>query len=98
MPVVRIEVIKGRTASEKRRLFEEVHGALMETFGIPEEDRTHRLIEHDPENFEIPPGHSENYTLVEIAAFPGRSPLQSGASIRRSFATWQRSGFLPTTS
>jgi phenylpyruvate tautomerase PptA (4-oxalocrotonate tautomerase family) len=32
------------------------------------------MIEHDPENFEIPPGAGERYTLIEITAFPGRSP------------------------
>lgn len=73
MPLVRIEVIKGRSASEKRRLLEAVHDALVEAFEIPEDDRTQRLVEHDPENFEIPPGRSESYTLVEITAFPGRS-------------------------
>jgi phenylpyruvate tautomerase PptA (4-oxalocrotonate tautomerase family) len=50
-----------------------VHAALIEAFGIPEDDRTQRLIEHDPENFEIEPGHSGKYTLIEITAFPGRS-------------------------
>jgi phenylpyruvate tautomerase PptA (4-oxalocrotonate tautomerase family) len=71
MPLVRIEVLKGRAAP--RRLLSAVHAALVEAFGIPEDDRTARLIEHDPEHFEIPPGHTEDYTLVEITAFPGRS-------------------------
>jgi phenylpyruvate tautomerase PptA (4-oxalocrotonate tautomerase family) len=74
MPLVRIEILEGRSAPERRRLLHAVHAALVEAFGIPEDDRTQRLIEHDPDNFEIPPGHSENYTLVEITAFPGRSP------------------------
>jgi hypothetical protein len=39
-----------------------------------DDDRTRRLIEHDPENFEIPPGRTERYALVEITAFPSRSP------------------------
>ena len=40
---------------------------------LRDDDRTQRLIEHDPENFEIRPGASERYTLIEITAFPGRS-------------------------
>lgn len=79
MPLVRIEILKGRSAPERKRLLQAVHGALVEAFGIPEDDRTQRLIEHDPENFEIPPGHSGNYTLVEITAFPGRSPTAKRA-------------------
>jgi phenylpyruvate tautomerase PptA (4-oxalocrotonate tautomerase family) len=74
MPLVRIEIIEGRPASERKRLLEAVHAALVEAFHIPEDDRTQGLIEHDPVNFEIPPGGSEKYTLVQITAFPGRSP------------------------
>jgi phenylpyruvate tautomerase PptA (4-oxalocrotonate tautomerase family) len=73
MPLVRIEILEGRSALERKRLLQAVHEALVEAFGIPDDDRTQRLIEHRPENFEIPPGHSGNYTLVEITAFHGRS-------------------------
>ena len=73
MPLVRIEILKGQSVAERKRLLQEIHAALVEAFGIPEDDRTQRLIEHDPENFEIPPGASERYTLIEITAFPGRS-------------------------
>ena len=73
MPLVRIEVLEGRPASERARMLQAVHAALVESFGIPEDDRTQRLIEHRADNFEIPPGHSQRYVLVEITAFPGRS-------------------------
>jgi phenylpyruvate tautomerase PptA (4-oxalocrotonate tautomerase family) len=73
MPHVRIEVVKGRSLAERRRLFQTVHDALKETFRIPDDDRTQRIVEHDAENFEIPPGSSDRYTLIEITAFPGRS-------------------------
>ncbi|TMK84770.1 MAG: tautomerase family protein [Actinobacteria bacterium] len=68
-----MEIVKGRSLAERRRLFQAVHGALMEAFRIPDDDRTQRIVEHDPENFEIPPGSSDRYTLIEITAFPGRS-------------------------
>ena len=74
MPLVRVETIRGRSLAERKRLLDGVHDALVEAFGIPDDDRTQRMIEHDPENFEIPPGASERYTLIEITAFPGRSP------------------------
>jgi phenylpyruvate tautomerase PptA (4-oxalocrotonate tautomerase family) len=73
MPLVRIEIIKGRTAAERKQLLDAVHAALVEAFGIPDDDRTQRVVEHDPEYFEIPPGAGERYTLIEITAFPGRS-------------------------
>jgi phenylpyruvate tautomerase PptA (4-oxalocrotonate tautomerase family) len=73
MPHVRIEILKGRSLEERRRLLQVVHDALMEAFRIPDEDRTQRIVEHKPENFEIRPGSSDRYTLIEITAFPGRS-------------------------
>ena len=73
MPHVRIEMVKGRSLEERQLLFQAVHDALIEAFRIPDDDRTQRIVEHEPENFEIPPGSSDRYTLIEIAAFPGRS-------------------------
>ena len=73
MPLVRIEILEGRSVNERRQLLQAVHDALVEAFEIPDEDRTQRIVEYDPINFEIPPGKSERYTLIEITAFPGRS-------------------------
>jgi phenylpyruvate tautomerase PptA (4-oxalocrotonate tautomerase family) len=73
VPHVRIEIVKGRSLEERQQLFQAVHDALMEAFRIPDDDRTQRIVEHKPENFEIPPGSSDRYTLIEIPAFPGRS-------------------------
>ena len=73
MPLVRIEIIEGRSVEERRQLFEAIHEALVEAFEIPEDDRIQRIVEHERANFEIPPGSSDRYTLIEITAFPGRS-------------------------
>ncbi len=82
MPLVRIEALEGRSVAERKQLFDVVHAALVEAFGIPEDDRTQRIIEHDPDNLEIPPEHSDSYTLIEITAFPGRSPEAKRALYR----------------
>ena|SRR5687767_15406764 len=82
MPLVRIEVLEGRSSPESKQLLQAVHEALVEAFGIPDEDRTQRLIEHSRDHFEIPPGRSQAYTLVEITAFPGRSPEAKRALYR----------------
>ena len=73
MPHVRIEILEGRSVNERRQLLQAVHDALVEAFEIPDDDRTQRIVEYDPVNFEIPPGKSDRYTLIEITAFPGRS-------------------------
>lgn len=79
MPLVRIEILEGRSVNERRQLLQAVHDALVEAFEIPDEDRTQRIVEYDPINFEIPPGKSERYTLIEITAFPGRSRTAKAA-------------------
>ncbi|MGH2698173.1 MAG: tautomerase family protein [Actinomycetota bacterium] len=70
MPLVQIEVIKGRSASEKRAMFDAVHEALVEALKIPDEDRVQRLTEYDSDDFDAP---SANFTIVRITMFPGRS-------------------------
>jgi phenylpyruvate tautomerase PptA (4-oxalocrotonate tautomerase family) len=45
MPLVRIEILKGRSADEKQRLLDAVNAALVEGFGIPDDDRTQRIVE-----------------------------------------------------
>jgi phenylpyruvate tautomerase PptA (4-oxalocrotonate tautomerase family) len=50
-----------------------LHAALREALKIPERDRLIRYVEHCPEHFAVPPSATENYTLIEISIFPGRS-------------------------
>jgi phenylpyruvate tautomerase PptA (4-oxalocrotonate tautomerase family) len=73
MPLAKIEVRRNRPASEVTALIEAVYQAQREALKVPEGDRQIRYIEHKPEHFEVPPGKTENFTLVEITLFPGRS-------------------------
>ncbi|OQA31979.1 MAG: 4-oxalocrotonate tautomerase [Betaproteobacteria bacterium ADurb.Bin341] len=73
MPLARIEVRKHRPPEEATALMEAVYLAQREALKVPEGDRNIRYVEHRPEHFAVPPGKSENYTLVEITLFPGRS-------------------------
>lgn len=73
MPVSRIEVRRSRSPAEVQALIEAVYQAQQETLKLPPHDRQIRYVEHRPEHFAVPPGRSENYTLVEITLFAGRS-------------------------
>lgn len=73
MPLVRLEVCEGRSPQEKKELLDAVHSALVEALKVPEEDRTQRLHELPPEDFEVPPSKTEGFILVEVTMFPGRS-------------------------
>jgi phenylpyruvate tautomerase PptA (4-oxalocrotonate tautomerase family) len=73
MPLVTIEARRGMPPELKRGMFDAVHEALVACFRIPDHDRAQRVIEYAPEDFEIPPGRGERFTIVTIAVFSGRS-------------------------
>lgn len=47
MPLMKIDVIKGRTEPEIQTLLQVVHDAMVEAFGVPVRDRYQILTEHD---------------------------------------------------
>ncbi len=73
MPLVRLEVRQGRSPTHKLALLQATHDALVEALQIPEDDRMQRIVEHAVDDFELPPGASEDFVLVEVTMFPGRS-------------------------
>lgn len=73
MPLVKVEILKGKSKEYKKAILDGVHSALVEAFKIPDHDRIQRLYELDKENFEFPHTKSENNTLVELTVFKGRS-------------------------
>ena len=73
MPNVRIEVKRSWPSERQQQLIEAVHAAMVEALKIPQHDKLLRFVEHRPEHFVSPPGTSENFTLVEITLFFGRS-------------------------
>jgi phenylpyruvate tautomerase PptA (4-oxalocrotonate tautomerase family) len=73
MPLVKIEILKGKSTEYKKELLEGIHRALVETLKIPENDRFQRLYELDYVNFQKPPERTGNITIIEISLFPGRS-------------------------
>lgn len=73
MPLAKIEARKSRPAAEIAAMIEAVSQAQREALKVPEGDRQIRYVEHKSEHFAVPPGKTEDYTLVEIALFPGRS-------------------------
>ena len=73
MPLVKIETRKPWQPSQKIKIMEAVHSTMREALKIPEDDRDIRFREYHPDDFQVSPEKSENYTLVEISMFAGRS-------------------------
>lgn len=47
MPLLRIDVVKGRSEEELRTLLQAVHDAMVEVFQVPVRDRYQVLTEHE---------------------------------------------------
>ncbi len=73
MPLAKIEVRKSWLPEQVQAIIEAIYLAQREALQLPAHDRQIRYIEHRPEHFHVPPGKTENYTLVEITLFAGRS-------------------------
>ena len=81
MPLVKINLIKGKTAEYKKTVFDCVHHGLIEALGISDWDRFQRIIEFDPSDFEAPAEKSDNFMIIELTIFPGRTKEQKKAAI-----------------
>ncbi|MGY4526820.1 tautomerase family protein [Pseudomonas sp. TE21394] len=53
MPMLKVDVIKGRSNEEIQLLLDTVHGAMVEAFQVPERDRYQILNEHEPSHMII---------------------------------------------
>jgi len=73
MPITRIEGRRTRSAEEVQALIEAVYLAQREALQVPEWDRQIRYVEHKAERFHVIPGVGEQYLLIEVSMFAGRS-------------------------
>lgn len=76
MPLVRIEVIKGKSLEYKKTVMDAVHTALVNAIQIEEWDRFQRLYEIEDELFERSETKTDKFTMIELTMFPGRTKEQ----------------------
>ena len=81
MPLVKVEMKKGKNSEFKKSIFECIHSALMTSFGIEDWDRFQRIIEIEPDDFETPQGKTDNFMIIELTIFPGRTTEQKKNAI-----------------
>lgn len=73
MPFVRIDIVKGHTDEYKKTFLQAVHDGLELALGIPDWDRFQRLCEIESDYFERNSEKSDNFSIIELTIFPGRS-------------------------
>jgi hypothetical protein len=85
MPLVRIDLRRGRPPAERRAIADAVHAGLVEAIGIPAQDRFQIVTERDDLVFD--PGYlgiarSEGVVFVQIVISVGRTVEQRTAIFR----------------
>jgi len=82
MPLVRVNLLKGKESEYKKALLNCIHDGIVESLGVEEWDRFQRIIEYDNNDFEKPSFKSDNFMIIELTLFPGRTKEQKGLIIK----------------
>ncbi len=96
MPLTRIEVCRERQPTEIQHMLQSVYEAQIEAFKVPDSDRQLRYFELPPERFFTPPDRTENFTLVVVELFPGRSADAKRAFYKSVVAKFGEIGIAPS--
>jgi len=83
MPLVRIDLRKGKDAAYRKEIGRVVYDALL-SVGVPRNDRFQVVAEHDAENFLFDPEYlgirrSDDLVIIQITWSEGRSTQQKQA-------------------
>jgi 4-oxalocrotonate tautomerase len=87
MPLQRNDVVEGRPESQRRAIADAVHRALVESIGIPRDDRFQIVTEHPRAGFLCTPAYLgiryENPVLIQLTISVGRATEQKQQLYRR---------------
>jgi phenylpyruvate tautomerase PptA (4-oxalocrotonate tautomerase family) len=89
MPLVRIDLRKGKPAVYRAALADTVYRAMQESFAVPDEDRFVIVTEHDADNFHYSRNYldiarSEDLVIIQITANNTRTLEQKKAFFART--------------
>ncbi|TLU97223.1 tautomerase family protein [Dyadobacter luticola] len=73
MGQVKIYGLRSALSPISREFSDILHGCVVDAFKYPENKRAHRFFYLEPEEFFYPEGRSQQYTIIEISLFEGRS-------------------------
>jgi 4-oxalocrotonate tautomerase family enzyme len=90
MAQIKIFGLRTSLATHADALSSAIHGAVVEALAYPPNKKFHRFIGLDRSEFIFPNDRSENYTIIEISMFEGRSVEAKKTLIRLLFANIER--------
>lgn len=73
MAQIKIYGIKEHLNQIKDKLSDTIHSCLVEAMSLPADKKFHRFFPLERSDFFFPADRSENYTIIEISMFEGRS-------------------------
>ena len=78
MPLVRIDLARGKSAEFRKTLGEIIYRAMRETINVPENDKFQIITEHPPEDLNIADNYlgntySKDIVLIQITMNGGRT-------------------------
>ncbi|MCW3051151.1 MAG: tautomerase family protein [Chthonomonadales bacterium] len=85
MAQIKVYGIAEHLEPRKRRLSEVIHACMVEVLDLPVDKRFHRFFPMDASNFLFPADRSDQYTIIEVSMFEGRSVERKKRLIRLLF-------------
>ena len=88
MPLVRIDLARGKSAQYRKTLGDLVYRAMTEVINVPKDDKFQLIAEHAPEELNVTPAYlgirySSNIVLIQVTLSQGRTVEQKQAFYRR---------------
>ena len=75
-----------------RQLSDAIHGAAVTALQLPAGKRFQRFVPLDPDCFVAPPDRSQDYTIIEVSMFEGRSTATKKHLISELYRTMSAMG------
>jgi len=95
MPLVRIDLARGKPAHYRKALGDIIYRAMTEVINVPRNDKFQIITEHAPEELNITPSYlgvhySPDVVLIQVTLSQGRTVEQKAAFYERIAADLQR--------
>ena len=74
----------------REKMSETIHEAAVDGLSLPADKKFHRFFPMRKEDFYYPAGRTENYTILEISIFEGRTVETKKKLIRLLFSLFQK--------
>ena len=90
MAQIKIYGLKSSLSEKASSLSSAIHNAVVEALAYPPDKKFHRFIGLEKSEFIFPPDRGENYTIIEISMFEGRSTEAKKSLVHLLFANIAR--------